>query len=78
MTIAVVLGAPTGPTGNVQGVNIFANITGASGQYKRWTQATGVTGAHGQFKRVYNIGASGIKGEHKTIIIPGYVGPTGS
>jgi hypothetical protein len=74
----VVLAGPTGPTGTYQGVNIFANLTGASGQYPKWLQATGPTGARGMLERVYNIGATGIKGEHKTVIIQGFVGATGS
>lgn len=75
----VVLAGPTGPTGTFKGVNIFANVTGASGQFAKWLQATGATGGvHSELERVYNIGPSGIKGEHKTVIINGYVGPTGA
>lgn len=74
----VVLGGPTGPTGTVAGVKIFANITGASGQFAQRLQATGATGVHGQLKRVYNLVGVDVKGEHRTIIISGFVGATGS
>lgn len=74
----VVLAGPTGPTGTVQGVKIFANITGASGQFAQWLQATGATGPRGVLERVYNLVGADIKGEHKTVSIKGFVGATGS
>lgn len=75
----VVLAGPTGPTGTIKGVNIIKNITGASGEFAQWLQATGATGGiHGEIERVYNIGPTGVKGEHKTVVITGFVGPTGS
>lgn len=73
-----VLAGPTGPTGTFKGVNILAAFTGFTGQFAQWLQATGPTGGiAGEIERVYNIGPTGIAGEHKTVIISGYVGPTG-
>lgn len=72
----VVLAGPTGPTGTIKGVNILAAFTGPTGQFAQWQQATGATGPH-ILKRVYNIGPTGIAGQHKTVIISGYSGPTG-
>lgn len=74
----VVLAGPTGPTGTIKGVNIITNITGASGEFAHWLQATGPTAPHGVIERVYNIGPTGVQGEHKTVIIQGFVGATGS
>lgn len=73
----VVLPGPTGPTGTIKGVNILGAFTGATGQLPQWQQATGPTGANGTLERVYNSG-TGATGKFKTVIISGYVGPTGS
>lgn len=70
--IVIVLGGPTGPTGTFEGVNILGTFTGRTGQFPQWAQATGNTGPHGTFKSVYNIGPTGVKGEIKTVIIPGF------
>ena len=74
--IVVVVGGPTGPTGTIKGVNILAAFTGLTGTFAQWAQATGATGPHGTFETVYNIGATGVKGAHKTIILPGFSGNT--
>jgi hypothetical protein len=66
---------PTGPTGTWKGVNILGAFTGPTGLFAQWKQYTGPTGAsgpNGNYEHVYNIGPTGIKGEHKTVIIPGY------
>lgn len=74
----VVLGGPTGPTGTVKGVVILSAFTGLSGGFAQWLQATGPTGGvHGEIERVYSIANTGPKGVHKTVIIKGFVGPTG-
>ena len=84
MTLAVqktvvVLAGPTGPTGTIQGVNILRTFTGKTGQFAQWKQATGPTGPHGLLKRVYNVtDGAGRTGAHKTVIIQGFVGATGS
>ena len=74
-----VLAAPTGPTGTMQGVRIFANITGPSGQYAQRVQINASQiGPTGTFETVYAVGASFANaptGTIKTIIIPGYTGP---
>lgn len=74
----VVLAAPTGPTGTIKGVNILRAFTGATGQFAQWQQATGPTGGQGVLERVYNIGPTGISGQHKTVIITGFSGATDS
>ena len=73
----IVLSGPNGPTGTVKGVNIIKNFTGKTGQNPFWLQYTGGTGPKGILQRVYNIGPPGVSGEHKTVIILGYTGPTG-
>lgn len=75
--IVIVLGGPTGPTGTFEGVNILGTFTGRTGQFPQWAQATGNTGPHGTFKSVYNIGPTGVKGEIKTVIIPGFTASGG-
>lgn len=75
--IVIVAGGPTGPTGTIKGVNILGAFTGPTGTFAQWAQATGNTGPHGTFETVYNIGPTGIKGEHKTVIIPGFSGGGG-
>lgn len=66
----VVLAGPTGPTGTIKGVNILSSFTGFTGQFAQWQQ--GVTGGiKGELERVYNIGPTGIKGQHKTVILAG-------
>ena len=75
----VVLSGPTGPTGTIKGVHILSAFTGASGGHANWLQATGPTGVHGQLERVYNVtDGAGRTGAHKTVIISGFVGATGS
>lgn len=74
----VVLAGPTGPTGTIKGVNILANFTGASGRLAQWLQATGASGPNGLLEKVYNIGPTGITGEHKSVIITGFSGSTGA
>lgn len=72
----VVIHGPTGPTGTIKGVNIVAAFTGLTGEIPQWLQATGATGPHGTLEKVYNIGPTG-NHTHKTVIISGFVGPTG-
>jgi hypothetical protein len=81
--IVRVLAAPTGPTGTMEGVRIFANVTGGTGQYATWGQ-TGPTGQAlggptGTFKEVYPVGATAFAlaptGTIKTVQIIGYSGP---
>jgi hypothetical protein len=79
MKTVIILPGPTGPTGTFRGVNIVG--TGPTGAAKNlfptWAQYTGPTGAglaKGVFESVYNIGPTGIKGEHETVIIPGFAG----
>lgn len=74
----VVLAGPTGPTGTMKGVVILSAFTGFTGELAQWLQATGPTGGvHGEIERVYSIANTGPKGVHKTVIIKGFVGPTG-
>lgn len=74
-----VLAGPTGPTGTIQGVHILATFTGPTGTFPVWGQINGAQQAAsptGTFKSVYPLpGPTGIKGEIKTVIIPGYTGP---
>lgn len=74
----VVLPGPTGPTGTIKGVNILSSFTGYTGQFAQWLQATGASGANGLLEKVYNIGPTGIKGQHKTVIVNGFSGATGA
>jgi len=64
----------------MEGVRIFPNITGASGQYAQWKQLSSFTGPTGTFKNVYPVSAptfaAAPTGTFKTVIIPGYVGPS--
>lgn len=69
----IVLAGPTGPTGLYKRVNVYANITGASGQYQQCTQLAGPTGPTGTFKRVVSTGAT-FRAGVKTIIIVGFTG----
>lgn len=71
----VVLAGPTGPTGLYRSVNIYANVTGASGQYGHCTQLAGPTGPTGTFEQVINVGAT-FRAGLKTIIIAGFTGNT--
>lgn len=75
--LVIIAAGPTGPTGTMKGVNILGAFTGMTGTFAQWKQATGATGPHGTFETVYNIGATGIKGQHKTVIIPGFSGGGG-
>lgn len=74
----VVLPGPTGPTGTFKGVNILSAFTGASGELPQWQQATGASGPNGVLEKVYNIGPTGIKGQHKNVIITGFNGGGGA
>ncbi len=73
----IVLGGPTGPTGTFKGVNILSVFTGATGEFAQWLQATGATGPNGTFESIYNIGPTGLTGQHKNVIISGYSGGGG-
>jgi hypothetical protein len=73
----IVLGGPTGPTGTIKGVNILKTFTGVTGEHAFWLQYTGGTGPKGILERVYNIGPTGVSGEHKTVFILGFSGATG-
>jgi hypothetical protein len=68
----IVLGGFTGPTGTFKQVNILSSFTGPTGTFPIWNQATGPTGPNGTFESVINVGPTGIKGEVKTVIIPGF------
>jgi hypothetical protein len=72
-----VLGGFTGPTGTFKQVNILGSFTGPTGTFPIWNQATGPTGSNGTFESVINVGPTGIKGEVKTVIIPGFAGGGG-
>lgn len=71
----IVLPGPTGPTGTIKGVNILSAFTGSTGQFAQWLQATGSPGPNGLIDKVYNIGPTGLTGQHKTVIIAGLVPP---
>jgi hypothetical protein len=73
----VVIGGPTGPTGTIKGVNILSAFTGATGQFAQWLQATGASGPNGLLEKVYNIGPTGLTGQHKNVIISGFSGGGG-
>jgi hypothetical protein len=82
MKQVIILPGPTGPTGTFRGVNILG--TGPTGAAKnlfptwaQYTGPTGVIGVKGIIERVYNIGPTGLKGEHETVIIPGFNGGGG-
>ena len=74
-----VLAGPTGPTGTIKGVKILAAFTGPTGTFAVWGQINAAQQAlspTGTFESVYPLaGATGIKGEIKTVIILGYTGP---
>lgn len=81
-----VLAAPTGPTGTMEGIRIFKNITGPTGLYPKWNQinpqqmGTGMAGpTGGRYQTVWEVSsvqyAAGKTGTWKTVIINGYTGP---
>lgn len=86
MKMVRVIAGPTGPTGTFEGVRIFPNITGPTGQYAQWAQintqqmGTGMSGpTGGRYETVYPVGATAYAeaptGTFKIVIINGYTGP---
>lgn len=72
-----VLAGPTGP-GGLDGVRILSTFTGPTGTFAVWGQINAAQQAlspTGTFDTVYSVGATGVPGEIKTVIIPGYTGP---
>lgn len=73
--------SPTGPTGAngvLEKVNILSTFTGPTGTFPIWNQINATQQAAsptGTFQSVVSIGPTGIKGEIKTVIIPGFTGP---
>lgn len=74
-----VIAGPTGPTGTFEGVHILSTFTGPTGTFPILNQINAAQQAQsptGTFKTVYPLaGATGVQGEIKTVIIPGYTGP---
>jgi len=69
---------PTGPNGTLKRVNIFSTFTGPTGTFPVWGQINAAQQAAaptGTYESVVYVGPTGVKGETKTVIIPGFTGP---
>jgi len=71
---------PTGPNGLFERVHVIPNFTGPTGTFPVWGQINAAQQASaptGTFKTVVHIpnAPTGIAGELKTVIIPGFTGP---
>lgn len=69
---------PTGPNGVLKRVNILSSFTGPTGTFPVWGQINAAqqgAAPTGTFESVVFVGPTGVKGEEKTAIIPGFTGP---
>jgi hypothetical protein len=71
---------PTGPNATLKRVAILSAFTGPTGTFPVWGQINAAQQASaptGTFEEVVYIpnGPTGVKGEMKTVIIPGFTGP---
>jgi hypothetical protein len=76
-----VLDGPIGPTGTMKGVQILPSFTGLTGTFPVWGQINALqqaAGPTGTYEDVYALtGLTGLAARNaKTVIIPGYTGPS--